>query len=135
MIGIYSARYRCEIMATDKIKVAVRVRPFNRRGMYSPKVSFLPKVSTVIVSAYTDGHAFWKSVLSCVCDFEIDTIDSFALRSEYVLTVTFFQMNRGTEGVGVFTCRAISCSVIVLRSLIWVFYRCFVLDKKEAWRR
>lgn len=33
MIGIYSARYRCEIMATDKIKVAVRVRPFNRREL------------------------------------------------------------------------------------------------------
>lgn len=38
MIGIYSARYRCEIMATDKIKVAVRVRPFNRRGMYTTQV-------------------------------------------------------------------------------------------------
>lgn len=39
MIGIYSARYRCEIMATDKIKVAVRVRPFNRRGTYTIRIT------------------------------------------------------------------------------------------------
>lgn len=93
MIGIYSARYRCGIMATDKIKVAVRVRPFNRRGMYYlENVSFFHRVSPVIVLLLADADAYQDHGIIGQ-RLPKSTFD-IVLRSEYVLTVTFFPPGR-----------------------------------------
>lgn len=46
-------------MATDKIKVAVRVRPFNRRGEYTEKIVFL--LLNVVFSVFVSfSHSKWS---------------------------------------------------------------------------
>lgn len=49
-------------MATDKIKVAVRVRPFNRRGLYQFKFLFTYFIHCYYLSSWKDqlkGNRFW----------------------------------------------------------------------------